>query len=542
MKKLLAVFLGLSMSAATLATPVFAEEAETEESKLSSDVVVLYTSDVHCGVDQNFTFVGLQAIKEKLEAEGNHVLLIDDGDAIQGEPLGTMTEGEAIINLMNDIGYDVAIPGNHEFDYGMDRFLELTEKAEFPYISCNFNKEGKLVFNPYVIEEVEGIKIGFVGVTTPKTPTGSTPRYFQNEEGEFIYNFLQDDTGDDVYDAVQKSVDDARAEGADYVFLMGHLGNEAECIPWTYADVLSNTSGIDVMTDGHSHDTDQIVMSNKDGEDVIRTACGTKLANIGWVRISAEDGSISNGLYTWQNDVSVPELLGITNSMTEELEEATADLDEALAEVVAKTAVDLTIYDPTEVDEQNNPIRIVRRAETNLGDLCADAYRDQGRADIGLVNGGGIRVSIPAGDITLNDVLLVHPFGNSLTVIEATGQQILDALEWNARAVPSESGGFLQVSGLTYEIHTYIETSATSDENGMFTGVEGEYRVKNVMVGDEPLDLDKIYTVASHDYMLLDHGDGNTAFDGCKVLQESVKLDNQVLKDYIIETLGGVVG
>jgi len=524
-----------------LTSPVMAETEAPAEGGLSKDLVILYTSDVHCCVDQGFGYVGLKAVRDSLEAAGNYTLLVDDGDSIQGEPLGTMTSGEADIDLMNAVGYDIAIPGNHEFDYGMDRFLELAEKAEFPYISCNFNKEGELVFDPYIIKEFDGVKIGFVGVTTPKTLTSSTPKYFQDENGNFIYGFLQDGTGEGVYNAVQKAVDDARAEGAQYIVVMAHLGNEAECSPWTYAEVIENTNGIDFFLDGHSHDTDQLVVKNKDGEDVIRSACGTKMGGIGWAKITV-DGELSAGLYSWNNDVSAPELLGIKNEISDVLDAETAELDEALQTVVAKSAVELTIYDPEAVDGEGKPIRIVRRAETNLGDLCADAYLDQSGADIAFVNGGGIRISLPKGDITLNDILKVHPFGNSMCVIEVTGQQILDALEWGAHAMPGENGGFLQVAGLTYEIHTYIDSTCTQDENSMFTGVTGEYRVKNVMVGGEPLDLEKTYTLASHNYMLKNNGDGYTMFAGANILQDEVKLDNQVLKDYITGTLGGVIG
>ena len=538
MKKLLTCILALGLM---LTSPVMAETEAPAEGGLSKDLVILYTSDVHCGVDQGFGYVGLKAVRDSLEAAGNYTLLVDDGDSIQGEPLGTMTTGEADIDLMNAVGYDIAIPGNHEFDYGMDRFLELTEKAEFPYISCNFNKEGELVFDPYIIKEFDGVKIGFVGVTTPKTLTSSTPKYFRDENGNFIYGFLQDETGEGVYNAVQKAVDDARAEGAQYIVVMAHLGNEAECSPWTYAEVIENTNGIDFFLDGHSHDSDQVIMKNKDGEDVIRSACGTKLGGIGWAKITV-DGELSAGLYSWNNDVSAPELLGIKNEISDVLDAETAELDEALQTVVAKSAVELTIYDPEAVDGEGKPIRIVRRAETNLGDLCADAYLDQSGADIAFVNGGGIRISLPKGDITLNDILKVHPFGNSMCVIEVTGQQILDALEWGAHAMPGENGGFLQVAGLTYEIHTYIDSTCTQDENSMFTGVTGEYRVKNVMVGGEPLDLEKTYTLASHNYMLKNNGDGYTMFAGANILQDEVKLDNQVLKDYITGTLGGVIG
>lgn len=534
MKKILGLILALAM---LLGCVAYAQD----DAQLSQDVVVLFTSDVHCGIDQGFGYAGLAAVRDSLEAAGNHVLLVDNGDAIQGEPVGTMTTGEALVQLMNVVGYDIAIPGNHEFDYGMDRFLELTEKANFPYISANFNKEDELVFDPYVIKEFDGVQIAFVGVTTPKTITSSTPKYFQDDEGNFIYGFMQDETGEKLYAAVQTAVDDARAEGADYVVVMGHMGNEAECSPWTYADVIENTTGIDAFLDGHSHDTDQVTMTNKDGEDVLRSACGTKLAGIGYLRI-AVDGTLSTGLYTWNNDVALPELLGIENDVSIAVNEAVAELDEKLGEVVAKTDVELTINDPVAKMEDGTPVRIIRNAETNLGDLCADAYRDQSGADIAFVNGGGIRVSIPAGDITLNDILSVHPFGNAMCVVEATGQQILDALEWGARSVPGENGGFLQVSGLTYEIHTYIESTAKADENTMFAGVEGEYRVKNVMVGGEPLDLEKTYTLASHNYMLKNGGDGFNMFMDCNLLQDEVMLDNQVLINYITGTLGGVVG
>jgi len=262
---------------------------------------------------------------------------------------------------------------------------------------------------------------------------------------------------------------------------------------------------------------------------------------VGYLRISAA-GEITAGLYSWNNDISAPELLGIENEVTAAVKEATETLNARLNEVVAASEVDLTIYDPVVTRDDGSQIRIIRNAETNLGDLCADAYRDQSGADVSFVNGGGIRVSIDAGEITLNDILKVHPFGNAMCVVEANGQQILDALEWGARAVPEENGGFQHVSGMTYEIHTYVESSVKQDENGMFAGVEGEYRVKNVKVGGEDLVLDKTYTVASHNYMLKNGGDGFNMFMGCPLLQDEVMIDNQVLINYITGTLGGVVG
>ena len=529
----------LCCAALLTGSAAFASESGTER---SGEVYILFTSDVHCGVDQGFGYAGLKQIRDTLEAQGHETVLVDDGDSIQGEAIGTLSKGEAIVELMNDLGYDVAIPDNHEFDYGMDRFLELADMAEYQYISCNLNYLGEPVFEPYVILDVAGLKIAFVGVTTPTTITGSTPAYFQNEDGEYVYGFLQDDTGEGVYAAVQDAVDAARADGADLVYVMGHLGLEAECAPWTYADVIEHTSGIDVFLDGHSHDTEQVVMKDMDGREVTRSAVGTKLSCIGYSHISADGEILETGIWSWPNSTSAPELLDIDNEIRVEVDMKKQELSELLDTNVATAAVELTIHDPVEADQSGNPIRMVRRAETNLGDLCADAYRDQAGSDIAIVNGGGIRVSIAKGDVTYGDIINVHPFGNMLCVIEVTGQQILDALEWGVKAVPEQSGGFLQISGLSFELRADIETSCLEDENGMFIGVEGERRVQNVMVGGEPLDPDKTYTLAGTDYVLTNHGDGYTMFDGAPVLQDRVKLDNQVLIDYIVDTLGGVIG
>ena len=526
MKKILGLLLALCM---LLSGVAFAETAEVEAPALQQNLVILFTSDVHCGVQSGFGYTGLAQLRDTLKSEGYHVLLADNGDSIQGEPIGTMTRGEANLNLMNAVGYDVATIGNHEFDYGMDRFLELAGKANFPYVSANFDKEGELVFPAYVIKEIDGIKIAFVGATTPKTLTSSTPKYFQNEAGEFVYGFFQAETGAEFYAAIQKGVDDARAEGATYVIVLAHLGNEAECVPYTYADLISNTTGIDAILDGHSHDTDKVQMLNKEGVNVLRQGCGTKLESIGYLKIHV-DGTMETGLYNYDETVSVA------------VDEATASLDAALSEVVAKTDVELYIHDPEAKTEEGKPVRIIRTAETNLGDLCADAYRFVSGADVAIINGGGIRNNIKAGDITRNDLLLVHPFGNSMCVVEVTGQEILDALELSVHSMPGEYGGFLQVSGMTFEVHTYIPSSVVLDENSMFVKVEGDYRVQNVMIGEEPLDLNKTYTLACHDYKLKNMGDGYTMFADNTFLQDSVMLDNQVLITYITDYLGGVVG
>ena len=529
-KKLLALTLVLMLllagcgSAAPAETPAPTPAEETAYLGLDNDIVILYTNDVHCGVDDNLGYTGLATVKNALEAQGKHVVLVDNGDAVQGDTIGTLSNGEYIIDIMNEIGYDVATPGNHEFDYGMDQFFALTEQANFPYVSANFvDNDGNTVLDPYVIKDVAGVKIAFVGISTPKTITTSTPKYFQDDNGNYIYGFMQDETGEKLYAAVQSAVDAARAEGAQIVIAMAHLGIEEDCSPWTSSEVIVNTTGIDAVLDGHSHSQIECEkVKNKDGQEVILTSTETKLAYIGCLTIK-DDGSMTSTLIS---DNGMKDFVG---GIQEEFEEL-------VNTVVASTAVDLVIKDPASGE------RIVRVTETNLGDLCADAYRAMSGADVAIVNGGGVRADIPAGDITYGQIIAVHPFGNEMCVVECTGQEILDALELGCSKLPAESGGFLHVSGMTYTIDLNVESSVKLDENGMFVSVEGERRVKDVTIGGEPLDPEKTYTLASHNYKLKDCGDGYSMFADNVFLQDSVMIDNQVLINYIVDVLGGTVG
>ena len=490
---------------------------------------------MHCAIDENIGYAGLAAYKKAFEKAGYDVLLADNGDAVQGGPVGTLSKGEYIIDLMNAAGYDVATIGNHEFDYGMDQFMALAEKASFPYVSANFTDlEGNPVLSPYVILEAGGRRIAFVGASTPETFTKSTPTYFQNEQGEYIYDFCQGEDGARLYEAVQKAVDAAREEGAEFVVVLSHLGIDGSSVPYTSSDLIVNTSGIDAVLDGHSHSTiSQEVVQNKDGEDVLLSSTGTKLAAVGALTITAE-GELSTALHT--------ESLFQDDEMTAVVEDIKAQYSDTLSQVVASSQVDLIVNDPTVVDAEGKPIRIVRSQETNLGDLCADAYRVVSGADIGFVNGGGVRASIPAGDITFEQIIKVHPFGNAMCVIKTTGQQILDALEMSARKLPDENGGFLHVSGLTLTIDVNVPSTVVTDDKDCFVEVTGERRVKDVLVNGEPIDPAGTYTLASHNYMLKSGGDGMVMFQGDKVLQDEVMLDNQVLITYITETLGGVIG
>jgi len=511
--------------------------AAAEIADAKDDIIVLYTNDAHnayeAAVDEagKVTCLGYAAIadyKKSYQNEGYMVTLIDCGDAIQGSTIGTLSNGKYIADIMAQVGYDIAIPGNHEFDFGMKNFLDLAKSAPYSYISCNFISlsDQKTVFEPYKVIDYNGVKVAYIGVSTPETFIQSTPVYFQDGKGNYIYGFAEGENGQELYRTVQNSIDSARDGGADYIVVLGHLGVDPSSSPWTSKEVIANTTGIDAFIDGHSHSTiPSELYKDKAGEDVVLTSTGTKLAALGKLVIK-NDGTITSELitdYTGQNEETLTFIEGIK-----------AKFAEKVAEVVARTDIDLVVNDP---DDGN---RLVRSQETNLGDLCADAYRELLGADIAFVNGGGVRATIKKGDITYGDIIAVHPFGNAACMIEATGQQILDALELGVKALPDgESGGFLQVSGLTYAIDTTIPSSVVTSEKGEFLRVSGAYRVQNVLVGGEPLDLNKTYKLASHNYMLKDGGDGYTMFKGAKILQDKVMQDNQVLIEYIKNSLGG---
>ena len=517
----------------------------------SDDIVILYTNDVHCGVGQvrdsdgkvtNIGYAGVAALKKYaagIVGDGN-VTLVDAGDALQGDAVGTMSLGEYIVDIMNTVGYDIFAPGNHEFDYGMERMQELMGLMDAQVISSNFIdlKTDKPVFAPYTLISYGSTKVAYVGMTTPESFTKSTPVYFQDSEGNYIYSLSEDGNGTELYNAVQNAVNAALAEGADFVIAVGHLGIDESSAPWRSTDVIANTYGIDAFIDGHSHSTiSSQGVQNKNGSTVILAQTGTRLSSIGCMTISA-DGTISAGLVSGYAEED--------NDTKAFVSEILDSLETDLAEVVAVSSVDLTVNDPL------TGTRMVRNRETNLGDLCADAYRyvlgngktgaESGPADIAFVNGGGIRESIPAGDVTFGQVIAVHPFNNVGCVVEATGQQIIDALEMASRSAPSELGGFLQVSGLTYVIDLSIDSTVVTSDQGEFISVDGERRVRNVLVGGKPIDLDKTYTLASHNYMLLDGGDGLNMFRNNNIIVQPVILDNKVLITYIEEHLGGVVG
>ena len=524
-------FVGLTM--------VFAQGA-AEALEAQKDIVVLYTNDVHCAIDNNIGYAGLATYKAEMEKD-NFVVLVDAGDAIQGDTIGTVSKGEYLVDIMNEVGYDFCVLGNHEFDYGTDVLSSLLEKAKAQYLNATitYTGNGKNLLAktvPYAIERYGFLNVAFIGVSTPESITKSTPRYFM-EGDEFVYDFA---AGEDLYKTVQSVVDEVREKGADFVVVISHLGVEEGSEPNRATDLIANTTGIDALIDGHSHTTAPFeLIADKSGKKVVYTQTGTKLNAIGKLTIT-KDGSIKAELVSEAE--KDPEVTAFIDNLKSEYESL-------VNTVVAHTAVELSITD-------ENGVRAVRNRETAIGDLCADAYRAVADTDIAFVNGGGIRATIKKGDITTANMISVHPYGNYLCSCYATGAEILDALEHsvaNTQAVAAQDGkavgescGILQVSGLKVTIDTSIPSSVKKDDKGLFVAVEGERRVKDVYVeknGEwEPIDPEATYTVACHNYMLQDMGDGYTMFADNQYILDNVMLDNQVIITYICDFLGGNVG
>ncbi len=504
-----------------------------------SDVTILYTNDVHTYIDKQspkLTYAAIADLKQSYQNAGKDVLLVDAGDHVQGTAYGSMDEGASIIKLMNAAGYDVATPGNHEFDYGMDRAKAIMKEADFPYLSCNWvDLRTTLRVLPSVKVFVRGgRRIAFVGVTTPETFTKSTPAYFMDKaQRKYIYDIQGGEDGKKLYDAVQKAIDKAKLL-ADVVIGLGHLGVDPSSSPWTSEEVIAHTSGFDAFIDGHSH----TVMENKQVQDasgkaVTLTQTGSYFANVGEMTIAA-DGTITTKLIPTHEGMDA----GIAAMQTSWV----STVDDMLGEKIAVGDSDFYVSDPA------TGKRRIRSAETNLGDFVADgiyAYFNEVEklhCDLAIMNGGGIRADVPAGDWTFKTCKQISPFGNVACLMSVTGKQIQDALEFAARFAGEggkENGGFLQVAGATYEIHTDIPNTVQTDEKNVWIGsATGTPRVQNVKIYDKasgsylPLDPGATYALAGMNYTLRNLGDGFAMFDGAELIKDYVSEDYLVMSTY----------
>ena len=511
-----------------------------------ADVTILYTNDVHTYIDNKSpkpTYAAIAALKKSIEDTGRDVLLVDAGDHIQGTAYGSMDDGATIIELMNEAGYDLATPGNHEFDYGMARAKAVLQEADFPYVSCNWVdlRTGLNVLPSVKFFFVGGRKIAFVGVTTPETFTKSTPAYFMNDaQTKYIYDILGGEDGQKLYDAVQKAIDKAEFWGADTIIGLGHLGVDPSSSPWTSEEVIAHTHGFTAFIDGHSH----TVMANKQvtdasGKAVTLTQTGSYFKNIGKMTVGA-DGTITTELIDTYEGLDAAVAATASNWISA--------VDDMLGEEIAVGDTKFYINDPA------TGKRRIRSGETNLGDFVADGIYtyfneiEELHCDVAIMNGGGIRTDVEAGPWSFKTCKTVSPFGNVACLMSVTGQQIQDALEFGARfagAEGKENGGFLQVAGARYTIHPMIPNTVQTNDKNVWTGSAATPRVSNVEIYDkttgtyQPLDPNATYALAGMNCTLLNLGDCFALFDGATLIKDYVSEDYLVMSSYAA-MFGGV--
>ena len=505
--------------------------------------VILHTNDAHVAFEDNNGYDGLALYKKELEAVYDHVLLIDAGDAIQGAPIGSVSKGAEIIRMMNRLGYDLAVPGNHEFDYGLEALDDCAEALDCGYTCANFCVTGgEPVFQPWRILEAGDLKIGFVGAVTPDAYTKSTIKDILNEAGEPMYDFLADETGQRLCVGLQKAIDETRQAGADYVILVSHLGNNDSITEQFRTDaVVGKLRGLDLIIDGHSHETYNRTVTDGENRQVPIAQTGSNMKAIGQIKIY-KDGRLEETLI---DTVPEPANMPFEKVVRRNVErcvdpEMKAFLDEIVASYapvmnrkVGEVSYDMIVRDTDGFD-------VSRVEENGLCDFVADAYRTVGGTQAALVNAGAVRNNLKAGTVTYNDILNILPYSNDIVTVRVSGQMLLDALEFGVSKLPAVSGGFLQVSGITFRVNPELESSVVVDDKNQFVSVAGEYRVSDVMVGQEPLDQKAEYTLTGTSF-LLNGGDGYAMFKEADILSMTMLPDNEVVIKYLEEYLDGVI-
>lgn len=469
-------------------------------------VVILFETDVHCAVDGYPYMAGLRdAI-----ADTSWTFLVSSGDYLQGGTPGAISRGQYIVDIMRSMRYDAVALGNHEFDYQVPRLQELMVDFNAPVVCCNFtDMQGNLVVAPYTVRSFGNRKIAFVGVLTPETELTGEPFAFRDGNGQRIYSLH----GNEYVTMVQQAVDDARREGADYVVLLSHMGETAVGNSWPSNSLIAATHGIDAVLDGHSHNVVDTVIANSQGQLVPLANTGTKFANIGKLWIGA-DGRMDVTL------IPAAQFTQVSSTVNAVVENVRQQVEALTGQVVAHSDFPLLISD-------SDGNRLVRTQETNAGDLMTDALRWLMDADIGMVNGGGLRSDVQAGDITYSDIINLAPYDNYMMKIEATGAQILEVLRQCTASLPGEDGDFPQVSGLRYTVNV-ADHSVTHVE---VLQADGSYA---------PLSPTATYTVGASDYVVVLGGFHGLLAD-CTMVQYTTTLYRDGLVRYITEVLGGTV-
>lgn len=492
------------------------------------EIVILYDNDVHCAIEG---YAKMSGLRDSLKSTHQYISIVSNGDYSSGGTIGSISKGEFPLEIMNSVGYDVVTLGNHEFDYSVPDLIERTKKLHAKTVCCNFSTiEGnKNLFEGYTMVNYGEVDVAYIGVTTPTTATSSRPTFFQDPNGHFIYSF---GNAEEICSRVQYNADIARKEGAEYVIVLSHLGDEENDI-LTSRQLISRTEGIDAVLDGHDHHViDEKKIPNKNGKEVILSSTGSRFANIGKLTINRQ------GIHTQL--IATESIAASDQQVKDKVDKINEKVDQILGKEIGQCEILMRAFD----DEGNS---IARAKECNLGDLCADAIRIVTHSDIGFINGGGIRENMVPGAITYNTLTAIQPYSNTISTAMVSGTDILNALELSVVDFPQLSGGFLQVSGIEFEIDTTIHSTVVMDENGLFQYVGSKRKVKNVKVLNRhsgkyvPLRTSEHYKLATVNYILLDYGCGYTFPSKENVSREEFS-DIDVMEQYITQNLKGHVG
>ena len=523
MKKFVSLFLSLVMAFTLVVPTAWADEPK----EMTGKTVILHSNDVHGAIER---YAYMAALRDEYKGKGAEVILADAGDYSQGTAYVSITKGENAFDMMNAVGYDVATIGNHEFDYGWEQLKANADKATFKIVCADVLEGGATIFDPYTIIEKGGVKIGFFGMQTPEAQTKANPALIQG------LTFL---AGKDLYDCAQAQVDALETAGADVIICLSHLGVDASSEPNTSYDMLDNTTGIDMVIDGHSH-----TVMKATAETPIQST-GTAFANIGVIVIdNATKKIVDNFLYELPKP-GEPGTLTADTAVAAKAHEIMEHVNMEYGAVFAKSEVELN---GAKAPNGN------RDGETNLGDLITDAmlWSIQKNPDsvtvpmenvLAITNGGGIRVPIHKGDVTKKDVNTVLPFGNTVAVVYVTGAELLEALEASTYCTPKAVGGFPQVSGIEF----IVDTSAAYDANdttypgSTYYGPKSINRVTITSVNGEEFDPDATYAVITNNFLAAG-GDTYYAFANASAQFDTGLPLDEVLMDYITEELGGVIG
>ncbi len=512
----------------------FALLSQTNVSSKDADVAILFDNDVHCSVDG---YAVMADYKDSLLRAGKEVVVVSCGDFVSGSSLGSYSRGEYPVRLLNAVGYDYVALGNHEFDYGMERLCQIDSMINSKVLCCNFRHiaGNKPVFAPWAMHcfSSSDAKVAFVGVATPSTMASSSPSYFkQTVDGDFIYTFGKDS----LFVWVQQSVDSARANGANYVVVLSHLG-DVDDYP-TSIDLVSHLHDVDVVLDGHSH---SVIHGKKFadiyGDSVLLCSTGSKFQHIGLLSLSSSSHAATSKLLSSDRKIQS----GVARVVGDTIETIRQSIYAFMQRYIGYSKTTLRC-------DNDEGHRLVRMYEMPLGDMCADAFRQVLKADIGWVNGGGIRSSLKTGELTYGDIYSVFPFNNNAALVEITGQNLIDALEMAYRLAPYPFGAFPQVSGLRIVVDTSVVSSVEVSDEGISSLPDSirQRRVCKVEVWDtieneyRLIDPYATYRLASTTYTLCNSGDG-IVIPYSRLILTTASSDAQILEEYISQYLQGVI-